>query len=310
MKRLLLLLLVMVLVNGCGTRLVQEQDANQLSIEESIQQAELLRKQRLYSEAENLLLQADKHYPSNTKPRQLLDQILMERQRHQQLIEDKLLAARLSLLQQQRPLLAELAKSEADDLMIRSHLQQLEKEWRESRPLLSSCGERQLKMMPDVAEKCLRLSLAIEEQKIDRKRLTELEQKKAKAAKKRQQKKREVQIQQLLAQARNKWKTGERYDALVLLERLLKLAPESASAINLKGEIQAELEGHSKRLLSVGEALYQGGHIEGALAVWNTLLLLNPQHKQALQKIERAQRVLGNLQQLRQQQRPTASKAE
>ncbi len=302
--RLLPLLLAVVLLAGCSILPVQERKKELLSLSESLQQAEQLRRERRYSEAGHLLTQAKRNHPDNPRPAALLEQILAEQQRHRQLIEDKLLAARLTLIQQQRPLLAQLANSEADDLMIRSHLQQLDKTWQESRPLLSRCGERQLKNALATAEKCLRLALAIEEQKADRKRLTQIERNRTRLAKKAQQKKRASRIQQLLKQAQHKQASGKHHSALLLLEQLLELAPESTRAIQLKREIQEELESHTQHLLTAGETLYQRGELEGAIAIWKTLLLLNPQHKQALQKAERAQRVLNNLQQLRHQQKP------
>jgi len=308
--RSLPLLLVMALVGGCTLLPVQQQNRKPLSVAAAIQQAEQLRKQQRYSDAEQLLIQAKKNHPNKQKPKQLLAQILIERRKHRQLIEDRLLVAQITLIQQQRPLLAQLANSEADDLTIRSRLQQLNKVWRESRPLLSRCGERQLKEAQATAEKCLQLALAIEEQKADRKRLTQIERSRAKSSKKAQQKKRAAEIQRLLKQARQKREHNKRYDALILLEQLLALAPKSTRAINLKREIQEELEDHTQQLLSAGETLYQRGQIEGAITIWQALLLLNPQHKQALQKAERAQRVLDNLRQLRHQQKSKASKGD
>ncbi|GEM_PF-6264199 len=305
--RLLPLLLTMVLLAGCSILPLQEHKKELLSLTESLQQAEQLRREKRYSEAGQLLTQAQKNHPDNPEPAVLLKQILAEQQRHRQLIEDKLLAARLTLIQQQRPLLAQLANSKADDVMLRSRLQQLNKTRLESRSLLSRCGERQLKNAPATAEKCLRLALAIEEQKSDRKRLTQIERSRVRSEKKARQKKRAARIQQLLKQAQHKQASGERYSALMLLEQLLELAPGSTHAIHLKREIQKELESHSQYLLTAGETLYQRGELEGAIAIWKTLLLLNPQHKQALQKTERAQRVLNNLQQLRHQQKPTAT---
>ncbi len=304
MMRLRHLSLAAVLLAGCSAHPVQEQQKAPPSITEALQQAEQLRREARYSEAGQLLLQVKKNHPGNPRAEALLEQIQAEQQQHRQLIEDRLLAARLTLVQQQRPLLAQLANSEADDVMVRSRLQQLNKTWQESRPLLSRCGERQLKNAPATAEKCLQLALAIEEQKADRKRLTQIERNRTRSAKKVRQKKRAIRVRQLLKQARHKQERGEHHGALILLEQLLKLAPESTRAINLKREIQEELEKHTQRLLAAGETLYQRGELEGAIAIWKTLLLLNPQHKQALQKAERAQRVLDNLQRLRHQQKP------
>ncbi|MFC1602167.1 tetratricopeptide repeat protein [Pseudomonadota bacterium] len=304
------LLLTIMLFSGCSIQPTQKQDEKRPNIAQSIQQAELLRKQKQYSESEDPLIQAIKYYPDHPKLQLLLEQIQTERQHHKQLLKDQLLVAELTLIQQQRPLLKQLAKSENDDLVISSQLFQLEKIWLESRLPLSTCGEQQLKRAPDIAEKCLRLALTIKEQKTDRKRLTNIERNKEKATKQRLQRERNRQIQQLLKKARHKQERNELYNALILLDQILELTPESANAINLKADIQKKLDKHTQGLLSAGEALYQRGQLKGAIVVWNTLLLLNPQHKKASQKIKRAQQVLDNLQQLRQQQSSTTHKAE
>ncbi len=297
------LLLAVVLLAGCGILPLQEQKRAPLSLAESLQQAEQLRKEGRYSSARQQLMQAKKAHPDHPGLEALLQQILTEQRQQRQRIEDQLLAARLTLVQQQRPLLAQLAKSEADDPAIRSRLQQLERTWRESRPLLSRCGERQLHRTPATAERCLRLALAIDAQQADRERLAQIEQKRARSAKKAQQKRNAARVRKLLEQARRKQKRGEHYAALMLLEQLLELAPGSTPVANLKKTIQQELARHTERLLTAGEALYQSGEPEGAITIWNTLLLIDPQHEGALQKIQRARRVLENLQQLRQQQK-------
>ncbi len=295
-------LLAALLFSGCGIQPIKKPIKEHLSITQFIQQSALLYKQKQYSEAEEILAQARKYYPNDSKLKQQLEQTKIARQKHKQRLEDQLLAAKLTFIQQQRPLLSQLAKSEANDLAISSQLLQLEKTWQESRSLLSACKKRQQKAAPDIAERCLRLALAIKEDKSDRTQLTQIEYNKTKAAQKRQQQQKAAQIQQLLKQARLNQAHNKRYSALILLEQTLKLAPESASAISLRKEIQDELDTYTQGLLSAGEALYQRGQLKGAITVWNTLLLLNPQHKKAQQKIKRTQRVLNNLQHLRQQQ--------
>ena len=335
------LILIALLLSGCGLLPTRELSKEKPDESERIRQIEQLHKQKRYSDAENLLIETKKHYPYSYKLKQMLEQLIIERRMERQLIEDQLLVTRFTMNQQQQPLLTQLVKSESDDLMIASHLQQLKHEWRESRPQLSACGERQLKSAPETAEKCLRLALAIEEQTNDRKRLTRIEndraevelkaqqaqaevehqaqqaqaevehqaqQERAEIELQAQQKRKAARISRLLEQARSKHQSGEHYDAILLLQKALKSDPESSQVLKLKKEITAELAGYTQSLLSAGETLYQKGEHEGAIAVWKTLLILDPKHQQALEKIERTQRVLDNLQQLREQQQPAGKK--
>lgn len=305
--KFLTLLLLSLLLNGCSVWSSRTPTIQHPSESESIQQVEKLRKERRYNEAENLLRQRQQIYPGSTKLRELLEPLLNERRRERQLIEDQLLITRLTMQHQQLPLLSQLAKSESDDLIITSNLRQMEREWLRSRRQLSACGERRLKNAPDTAEKCLRLALAIEENESDRTRLTQIENNRADVERKAQQAKKTAQINQLLEQAHSRRKNGEHYSALILLKQILRLEPKSNRALKLKEKITRELSGYTQSILTAGETLYQKGQLKGAIAAWNTLLLLDPKHQQAREKIERTQRVLDNLQQMREEQQPVSN---
>lgn len=281
-----------------------------------IQRAEKLRKGKFFSEAEHMLFQARINNPDSIKLQRALRQVMIERHRYRQQIEDQLLIARVTFIQQQRPLVAQLATSESDDRMISARLNHMNSEWFESRQQLSECGKRRLKSDPKTAEKCLRLALSISEKKGDRRRLSQLNesqteakniarQQKVLAEKNARQRKRDKKITQLLEEAHNKQQAGEHSIALNLIKQILELSPGHTSATLLEEQLNNELTELTDKLLTKGEQLYQNDQFKEAIVTWKTVLTLNPKHKAAAEKINRAQRVLDNLKELRKEQKPT-----
>ena len=63
--------------------------------------------------------------------------------------------------------------------------------------------------------------------------------------------------------------------------------------------VESRLKSYLENLLNAGDRLYREGEIEGAKATWRAALTPDPQDPRAREKIERAQRVLDNLENLR-----------
>ncbi len=312
--KLLNIALLTLLLSGCALFPIQKEPSPPPNTADIIQRAEKLRRERHYSEAEHMLFQARINNPNNMKLQRLLRQVMIERHRYRQQIEDQLLIARTTFTQQQRPLVAQLAASESDDRMISAHLNHMNSEWIESRQPLSDCGKRRLKSDPVMAEKCIRLALSISETKGDRYRLSQIEkarkeaeyiaQHKERVAKKNaQQIERDNKIAQLLERARNKQREGEHSDALNLIRQIGELSPNHPGAMLLEEQVRNELTELTDRLLMKGETFYQNGQFKAAITTWKTVLTLDPKHKLAEEKLQRAQRVLDNLKQLRKAQK-------
>jgi len=304
------------LLSSCALLPIYKEASKPTNEIDIIQRAEKLRKEKFFSEAEHMLFQARINNPDSIKLQRLLRQVMIERHRYRQQVEDQLLIARVTFIQQQRPLVAQLATSESDDRLISARLNHMNSEWFESRQPLSNCGKRHLTSDPETAEKCLQLALAISEQKGDRHRLSQLKEsqteakniarhRKVLAEKNAQQIERERKISQLLKEAHSKQQAGEHSDALNLIKQILELSPSHSSATLLEEQLKTELTELTDRLLTKGEALYQNGQFKEAFTTWKTLLTLDPKHKAAAEKLKRAQRVLDNLKELRKKQKPT-----
>ena len=97
--RLLFPVLLVLLLSGCAPVPIQKQEiVPPPDIDEVVQQAEQLHNQQRFSEAENLLMLARRHYPKERQLQQLLAKVVMQRIEHNQLIEDQLLAAQIELV--------------------------------------------------------------------------------------------------------------------------------------------------------------------------------------------------------------------
>jgi tetratricopeptide (TPR) repeat protein len=176
---------------------------------------------------------------------------------------------------------------------------------------LSNCALRQIEDRPDLAQTCLKLALSIEPTHRDRTLLAMLAERKKETAqvKARQrqdllEQERKNRIDQNLAEARARYEKNEFNAARKLLNEVLEEDPGNQQAQELLTQLEAHLQTHLEQLLKTGDKLYQEGEIEGAQDIWEAALQLDPENPLAKEKLERAQRVLENLESLRKTGQP------
>lgn len=85
------------------------------------------------------------------------------------------------------------------------------------------------------------------------------------------------------------------------LEKLNKLMPEHEKLKPLNKEFEEKLPTHVEALLNRGRQLYINGKIAKAKNIWIKALTLDPENEQIQKNIERADRVLGRLDELKKQ---------
>ena len=108
--------------------------------------------------------------------------------------------------------------------------------------------------------------------------------------------------------ARDLVKQGEHFKALQLLEQVLAEEPGQLEAQELLFQVQGHLERQTNILLHAGDTLYRDGKIEAAMNNWRAVLKINPELEVAREKIQRAQKVLDNLQLLREEKTVSETK--
>ena len=104
---------------------------------------------------------------------------------------------------------------------------------------------------------------------------------------------------------------GDLVQARDLLNRLLALAGNDPENRRLGESFHAHLSKVVKEQLNKGRMLYSQGRIQEAMGRWRRVLELDPQHEKAKANLERAERVIERLRELRDKQTvPTADGAD
>ena len=237
---------------------------------------------------------------------QTLREIRLEQTQVEQELQDQLLISRTSALKNQIPLLEQLLRSDLTRRDYADQLKQTRKQLQRLRMSLSECGWRHFKKNNALAKDCLALALSLEPDEDDERLMSYMleEHKQNKEKTQTVERAKRVMIwkhrnQQRLEEAQRLSETGQLTEARRVLKKLLKDAPRNKAAKKLQRDVETRLKSYIENLLTAGDRLYREGEIEGAKATWRAALSLDPQDPRAREKIDRAQRVLDNLENLR-----------
>lgn len=235
-----------------------------------------------------------------------LREIRLQQKRVEEELQDQLLISQTSALRNQVPLLEQLTRSNPDEEDYLEQLKKTHKQLFELRQNLSECGWRHFKKNNALAKDCLTLALSLQPNEEDERLMNHLlkeqsqNQQKSKTQERAQ---RETVLKQRirkhLEEATRLYDSGQLTEARRVLKVLLKEDPQNAPAKALLNDVESRLKSYLENLLAAGDRLYREGEIEGAKATWRAALTLDPQDERARDKMERAQRVLDNLENLR-----------
>jgi Tfp pilus assembly protein PilF len=221
-------------------------------------------------------------------------------------LNDQLLISNTSALKNQLPILTKLRQASSD----KHHYARLLQETRETlqgmQKALSECAWRHYKRNNALSKDCLTLSLSLKQDKADQNLMEHLLKEQIqykKAVAKKEQANREHKSKKLvdknLDEAQKLIESGQLKDAKRTLRQVLKESPKNETAKKLLADINQTLKKYIENLLLAGDRLYRDGEIESAKATWRAALTLDPMDLRAREKIQRAQRVLNNLENLR-----------
>jgi tetratricopeptide (TPR) repeat protein len=300
-----LLLILLVLLSGC--QLLPEKKAPPAAADENrVEVARQLQAKGRYDQAIEVLERAIVEDGKAEGYTQTLREIRLQQTIVEQELHDQLLISRTSALKNQIPILEQLLRSGPENEVYIRQLNKTQQELQELRASLSDCGWRHFKKNNALAKDCLTLALSLEPKEQDE-RLMEflLKQQKEhiektqtveKAKRKQAWKHRS---KQRMREAERFFESGQLTESRRVLKLLLKEDPRNAAAKKLLRRAERRLKSYVENLLAAGDRLYREGEIEGAKATWHAVLSLDPQEQRAREKIERAQRVLDNLENLR-----------
>jgi len=307
-RRRLGILILCLGIGGCSLLKPEPPRLAKLVSDPLATSGELLKAGR-YGEAVALLETAASQRPDQPAYVKALRQARQHKQNFEQDLRDRLLLQQTRELHDELPILNRLRRADPADPSLQQRIEQVHQELRQKRRALSICGWRQQRRAPRLATQCLELAIALSANVEDQRLLDILRAKQRQAqqqAKEQQREKREQawkrRNQQRLRKAQEAFQANRLSETRRQLALLLKEDPGNRPARQLQAEFKRRLEGYIESLLKAGDRLYREGEIAGARATWQAAHNLDPSDPRAKEKIERAQRVLENLERLRKQQ--------
>jgi hypothetical protein len=92
-------------------------------------------------------------------------------------------------------------------------------------------------------------------------------------------------------------------DAQAALARLPASSSKNSDVVELQSNLEQVVTTRVHNLILAGDSQYRAEHIQSALKAWNEALSLDPDNHEIIKRIDRANRVLANLEELRRQQK-------
>jgi len=301
----LLLMLLLMLLTGC--QLLEIKSPAPASADpDRISTARQLEAKGHYGRAIQVLESAIAEDGKAESYTQTLREIRLQQTIVEQELQDQLLISRTSALKNQIPILEQLLRSDPERADYAEQLKDTHQELQTLRQSLSECGWRHFKKNNALAKDCLTLALSLRPDEQDERLmayLLEEHQQNLEQTQTVERARREMawkhRNQQRMEEAQRFNESGQLTEARRVLKMLLKEDPRNDSAKQLLRDVETRLKNYIENLLAAGDRLYREGEIEGAKATWRAALSLDPQDSRAREKIERAQRVLDNLENLR-----------
>lgn len=305
-----LLLTLLVLLSGC--QLMPIKKAPPVSADENrVEVARQLQAKGRYDQAIEVLEKAIVEDGKAEGYTQTLREIRLQQTIVEQELHDQLLISRTSALKNQIPILEQLLRSGPENDAYVKQLYQTQRELSQLQESLSECGWRHFKKNNALAKDCLTLALSLEPKEQDERLMEYLLKEQKEHVEKSQtveRAKREMawkhRNKRRMQEAKRYYESGQLTEARKVLKALLKEDPRHSEAKKLLRNVESRLKNYIENLLAAGDRLYREGEIEGAKATWRAVLSLDPQEQRAREKIERAQRVLDNLENLRKSDTP------
>ncbi|SCZ54928.1 tetratricopeptide repeat protein [Thiohalomonas denitrificans] len=117
---------------------------------------------------------------------------------------------------------------------------------------------------------------------------------------------------ELMSEYRRTYEDGQYQNARKILEKLEETTLHQSEVESERKQLEVAIDIEVDRLFEEGVTYYSRGEFERAVQLWKRILKLRPEHRPAMDNLDRAERVLERLKQLRekQAQRNSAENAE
>lgn len=304
--RYFLVLPLLFLVGCTGNQIRQQEPKASKPPEVIIKEADGLVAGDNLAGAVKMLKSAVGIYPENRELEKRFRRLDVKWERHKRQLEDRILVLEAGAIWKKLPLLEKLAQSDPDSYILESRLLFWKKLLESKEDNLISCAGYHLKKNLLLAKECVELARKIDPgfahnaliKEIDHSLQVRKSIRKSKIKEKKKQH-RLVQIDQLLETAKERLSTKDYAGGVRALDKLLKLAPKNPEAIKLHVRAKAERDQQVTELVKLGDRLYREEQIEQAVIIWEIAAKLDPGENDIANKIDRALKVLGRLQEIR-----------
>jgi hypothetical protein len=244
------------------------------------------------------------NYPQSELLAKEQQRLLPQQQHELSEINDQFLITRVQYLFEALSLQGRKAQLDPDFPM--TQLTEMRAELDRSSGQLLECGQHSMREGKLArAELCLTLAKRIQDTQLTRSALTTLERQQSQRKKatlsrvqRSQEKSKRQQVDQLLVRANEALARDDLSGARRALDELLTIDPENTDALTLRDAVNSAVAARSEELLRQGNQFYRSGNIEQAKRTWEQGLQIDPGNTQLQANVQRAERVLQNLQEL------------
>jgi tetratricopeptide (TPR) repeat protein len=255
-----------------------------------------------WTEAQSVLDAGRRQFPDSAPIAQLSGRVADTWSRLQPEWEDRLAVSRARALEDELALRQRLERAdpaafpEADgSVPLRAYQLQL-------RAALLRCARRQLDVDLELARACVDLAHRADpdaESARLRQQVVALEAEIARTAEKQREKVRRIGVNADLSRAEELLQAGRYGEAETLLARVRASDPDNPLAHELQERLRAEVTRQTQRYGEEADRLYAEGRIAEAARAWQRSLELDADQPAVRERLERARRVLENLERLR-----------
>jgi tetratricopeptide (TPR) repeat protein len=268
-------------------------------------QARTYRRQNKWAEAINVLHEAEKKYRESKNIETTKKTFLVERADYIDKLESEANISRAMCLLNELPWRKKRANIDPDDRTAQWELTHLRKQISQATDRLITCGRRSLASDDLIlARKCLQQARKMHPGKNDLAYIDSLEQKLASKKKQHSLKRqRAATVQKEAAHMKSSFHQLVRKHDFILareqLDQINTLVPDDEDIPKLEKIYQAELDTEVRNIINSGSVLYRQEKIQLARRTWETALEIDPGNKEVMELIDRANRVLSKLREIR-----------
>ncbi len=270
------------------------------------QQVKLLIQQRRWAQALDLLDEAKKKYPQGKSLPETEHYLLSQQQKALAVIEQKIMLARSQWMARNLPVYDEKLNTDPRNKALQKQLRALHKEAAELAAQLTIMAQNEsAEKHYKTARLKIEQAIALENTAARQQLLAQLKKHSRKSSKQQKKKRRKTHKKQqisLLQEIQSSYSAGDFLKTRRLIQSLDDNERSNIQLIQLEQELERSINYAIRQLLADANRSYTNGEFHKAIALWQQVLIYDPQHVMAKKNIQRAEKVIDKLNSLREKQ--------